>query len=177
MAALGMRRIRATIRDAVASVPNYDRRVGGPVLIRVLAAVAAAVALTGCSRQEDPTMPAACKEGPAAVRAALERAPGEVRLGQTSISSCFVERSNTADVQAIGATLIAVAVDLAPEARRRPEGDAALQLGYLLGAVRRGAAHTQGIHDELVRRLEQELVGSETGAAFREGERAGRRSG
>ena len=82
------------------------------------------------------------------------------------------------DLQEIGAAYIAVAADLAFEARADPDGPAATRLGYLIGAVRRGADRTQGIHAELVRRMEQELVIVDTrSSAFREGERAGRESG
>ena len=38
-------------------------------------------------------------------------------------------------------------------ARRRPDGPEATRLGYLVGAMRRGASATQGIHDEMIRRV------------------------
>ena len=41
------------------------------------------------------------------------------------------------------------------EARTNPAGAADLQLGYLLGAAQRGAEDTDGIHAELVRRLDR----------------------
>ena len=123
-------------------------------------------------------MPSACHEGDGAVRTALERAPAEVRLEGTPLSQCLVPASAPGDVQEIGSAYIAVAADLAYEARAQPDGRAATRLGYLIGAVRRGADRTQGIHAELVRRLEQELVIVDTRSrAFREGERAGRESG
>jgi hypothetical protein len=132
----------------------------------------------GCGREDDHRIPAACKGGPAPLRAALAGAPGEVRLGDTLLSDCFVRSSDPGDVQIVGAAYVSVAADLAAEARGRPQSAAATRLGYLVGAARRGAARTQGIHDELVRRLEQELGGIDTGsAAFRRGERAGRASG
>jgi hypothetical protein len=47
-----------------------------------------------------------------------------------------------------------------------------------VGAARRGAAHTPGIHNELVRRLEQETDPFQGhSAALERGERAGRRLG
>lgn len=143
------------------------------------AALAGAALAAGCSRQDESSIPVACTEGPEPIRAALARAPAEVRLdGGTRLSSCFARASDPADVQTIGASLISVAEDLAAEARRQPEGAGARRLGYLIGAVRRGAGRTQGIHDELVRRLDQELTVVDTGsAAFRQGEAAGRESG
>ena len=150
-----------------------DRTVRARAAIAILLAAA-----TGCARVEDAGVPVECREGPASIRRALERAPGQVRLGEVALSSCLAPGSDAADLQEVGASFLSVAEDLARVSRRRPNGPAATQLGYLIGAVRRGATATQGIHDELRRRIEQELVGVDTSAAaFAAGERAGRRSG
>ncbi|MGE5282903.1 MAG: hypothetical protein ACM3N0_11420 [Chloroflexota bacterium] len=53
----------------------------------------------------------------------------------------------------VGAAMLVAATRLNAEARARPGGGANLRLGYLLGAVEKGAARTDGIHVELVRRL------------------------
>jgi hypothetical protein len=149
------------------------------VPLRIAAILVLVVALAvGCSREQDHHVPAACKSGVDALRAALQRAPGEVRLEGTLLSSCFVRSSEPGDVQAVGATYVEVASELAAKARTQPQGVAATRLGYLVGATRRGAARTQGIHDELVRRIDQELLSVDTGSsAFHRGERAGRSSG
>ena len=146
---------------------------------KALAALATALALGGCSKQEDdPPAPVECKEGAATVRAALARAPARVELGGTPLSECFTRGSNAADLQQVGATYVSVASDLAAEAKQRPDGPAALQLGYLVGAARRGAAGTQGIHEELMRRIEQELIGLDTRTpSYRRGFEAGRSGG
>jgi hypothetical protein len=142
------------------------------------AVVLLAAALTACGKEDAPSLPAECKTGPGAVRSALAAAPARVSLEGTAISGCVDHASDSADVQAMGFTLVSVAEDLAHEARRAPDGRAALELGYLVGAAERGAARTQGIHDELVNRLRQELLLVNTRrAAFRRGERAGRASG
>jgi hypothetical protein len=53
-----------------------------------------------------------------------------------------------------------------------------LELGYLAGAVHRGAARAQGVDNEIERRIDQELGVVDTRApAFARGERAGRASG
>ncbi len=136
------------------------------------------LALAGCASEEATTVPVECKSGPQAVRLALASAPDPVTLDGVPLSGCLTRASDSADLQAVGTTYVDVAADLAREAQRDPEGAAAEQLGYLTGAVRRGAASTQGIHDELRRRLEQELSLVDTGsAAFQEGERAGRATG
>lgn len=124
-----------------------------------LTALAIAVAIGGCGDDDSPPVPVACKEGPASVRAALARAPARVELGGTPLSECFTRGSGAADLQQVGASYVAAVARLADEARLRPAGPATLQLGYLVGAARRGADGTQGVHEELMRRIEQELAG------------------
>lgn len=142
------------------------------------ALAAAGLALGGCGREEEAALPAACRLGPDAIRQALEAAPAAVRLEGTPLSACLVRASDQADVLLVGDVYLRVAVSLIREARATPDGDAALHLGYLIGAVRRGAGETQGIHDEMLRRLEQELLRVDTeGVAFRRGVHAGRDSG
>jgi hypothetical protein len=122
-------------------------------------------------------VPVACLEGH--LGPALTHAPGQVRLGSgTKLSDCFNRAANPAEIQQVGAIFISAAEKLSARARDQPHSPAALQLGYLVGAVRHGAAHTQGIHYETQRRIEQELIGVNTGAPeFVTGERAGERSG
>jgi hypothetical protein len=154
----------------------YDRPVRR--LTALMCSLAVGLGAVGCGREDDHDLPAACESGAGAVRAALASAPGAVRVNGTPISGCFVRSSDPADVQLVGATYVALATELAAGARHEPEGAAATRLGYLVGAARRGASRTQGIHDELVRRIEQELVTVDAGSeAFRRGERAGRASG
>lgn len=139
----------------------------------VAVTLTAALLAAGCARQEDPKLPSACNAAtPVTVERALEAAPGEVTLEGTSLSECFTDNAEAADVQRIGGIYVAVAGKLAAEAQRDPDGPAATQLGYLVGATRRGAGGTQGIHDELRRRLEQELQSADSPAA-RAGEEAG----
>ena len=123
-------------------------------------------------------LPVACRQGEQAVQRALAREPTGVRIDGTLLSECLNRVGDARDVQEVGATFVSVAADLAPRARAAPDGVAARQLGYLVGALRRGAARTQGIHAEMLRRVEQELLVVNTGArAFRAGERAGSESG
>jgi hypothetical protein len=145
----------------------------------LLALAAAGAALAGCSREDEAGLPDACRAGEDAVRTALAGAPGRVAIEEgTPLSACLTRSSDAADVQQVGSTYVAAAADLAADAKARPEGPTALRLGYLIGSVRRGSARTQGIHSELVRRMEQELLGVNTRSeAFRRGERAGRASG
>ena len=141
-------------------------------------ALTVALLLGGCARETEPQLPAACRSGAEAVRVALEQAPEPVTLAGTRLSECLGRAGATADIQQVGGYYLEAATVLAADARRDPDGPAAVRLGYLVGAVRRGAASTQGFHAEMVRRIEQETLPLDTRArAFRAGERAGRAAG
>jgi hypothetical protein len=102
----------------------------------------------------DDTTPVACLGGAPAYLRALEAAPGEVELaGSTPISECLAENQTGGDLATVGTAMLRAAIELNAEARAEPGGAANLELGYLLGAARRGAERTEGIHAELLRRL------------------------
>jgi hypothetical protein len=116
-----------------------------------LAAAVLVVAVAGCGTKKNDLAPAACLATNQAYLTALERAPGEVRLAEaTPISDCLVPEQDAGQLANIGHEMIIAATKLNVEARRDPGGSAALQLGYLLGAVAKGA---DAIHTDLVRRL------------------------
>ena len=145
---------------------------------KVNTGLAALVLLAGCSTNGDEQLPAGCVPAADALVEALAAAPGRVELSGTSLSSCLVKSSEPADVQELGAVYLAAATKLGRSAARDPEGQAALRLGYLVGAVRRGSERTPGFHSELLRRIEQEAVPiTGRSAAYAAGIRAGRRSG
>jgi hypothetical protein len=142
-----------------------------------VAAVATLTALVGCGEDDEKASPA-CPSDREAVLTSLARAPAPVRVNGVPLSKCLTKGSNAEEVQRVGAAYVEAAGFLEPRARRNPEGKAALRLGYLVGAARRGSSTTQGIHSELVRRLNQEAALLERrSGAFRRGERAGRRLG
>jgi len=146
-----------------------------------LAAAAAALgaAAGGCGNDDRP-LPAACVTDVKPIARALARAPAAVRLqDDTKLSTCVERARSEADIQTVGTAFTRVADQLATQL---PASDrAAVQLGYLIGAVRKGAAHTSGIHAELVRRMNQTagIGGPPPGrrAAFDAGLRAGKRDG
>lgn len=112
-----------------------------------------ALVLVGCGRGDDST-PAACLEGSQAYLRALEAAPGEVLLaGETPIGDCLAENQDGGALATVGTSTIEAATTLNSDARANPGGDANLQLGYLIGALKRGAENTEGIHSDLIRRL------------------------
>jgi hypothetical protein len=124
------------------------------VLVAILLACLATLPLAGCGGTSDAT-PVACLDGPGAYLGALGDAPSEVKLsGEVPISECLAENQQGGDLATVGTTMVAVATKLNAEARSDPGGDANLQLGYLLGAAERGAEGTEGIHADLIRRLE-----------------------
>ncbi len=124
------------------------------MLVALLAGtVCLSLAVAGCGSSDDST-PVACLEGAEAYQQALGAAPGEVLLGdETLISECLTRNQSSGDLTRVGEALIETATELNSEARAEPGGGANLQLGYLLGAVERGAEESEGIHSDLVRRL------------------------
>src|SRR6266511_4214744 len=118
-----------------------------------VALVAPAVLLTvaGCGTKENDLAPAACLATNQGYLRALERAPAAVRLaGTTPISDCLVPEQDGGQLANVGQEMVVAATRLNSEARRDPGGSATLQLGYLIGAVAKGA---DPIHMDLARRL------------------------
>jgi hypothetical protein len=141
------------------------------------AALALLLPLAGCGGG-DPGVPVACSGGPGTVRTALASAPRPVRLDGTRLSKCLARGSTSADVQEIGGMFLTVTQQLAPQARAAPGSRAAVELGYLVGALRRGAGQGFGVYYESERRVESELRGvDQSSPAFRQAEQAGERSG
>jgi hypothetical protein len=117
--------------------------------------VVIAVLLGACGDTEPPPVPASCTGDAVVVVRALERVPAAVELPDgAQISDCLRHAHSDAELQNVGVTLAATAEAL--EARALDgDAEAALQLGYLIGAVRVGAKSTSGVGAELVRRLER----------------------
>jgi hypothetical protein len=111
------------------------------------------VLVAGCGNSDDST-PVACLEGAGVYERALKAVPDEVLLGdETLISECLPRNQTGGDLSRVGEAVIETATALNAAAREDPGSDAALQLGYLLGAVKRGSEASEGIHSDLVRRL------------------------
>ena len=127
---------------------------GRPTRPQRLIALCAAVLVMGaggCGKQARDLAPAACVVGNQAYLRALGAAPGAVRLpGSVPISDCLVSEQDAGQLADIGHELVIAATRLNVQTRSDPGGAAAVQLGYLVGAVAKGA---DPIHAELVRRL------------------------
>jgi hypothetical protein len=158
-----------------ATICRYDRAIRGRALSFAAALV---VLLAGCGN-EDVAVPAVCEEGPATMREALKDAPGHVRLdGEVRISDCLQNAASPASVQNLGSALLATTEGLADDVRRHPHSEEATELGYLMGALRRGEQSNNGVHYEAIRRVEQELNGLDVHTPeFRRGLEAGKRDG
>jgi hypothetical protein len=148
---------------------------------RSLAALAGALALAGCTTTPDP-VPVSCIGEPAGLVAALRRAPAAVTLEDgTRLSRCVSTARTDGDLQSLGISLGRTADVLRLHAATDPA--AALQLGYLAGAVRTGASHaTSGVAAQLARRMTQIATlgpGASAAAtsALARGARAGERNG
>jgi len=139
-----------------------------------------AILAAGCSSEREP-VPRACASEPAAIVEALAGAPGAVVLVDgTRISTCVSRARSPEELQTLAVVLTRVADELGD----RVEGDteAATALGYLAGAVQRGAASSQaGVAAQLSARIERAAgrIGGAPAAAvaMQRGLQAGRRSG
>jgi hypothetical protein len=115
--------------------------------------VALLAALAGCGGGSAP-VPQRCVTAAGDVERALGSAPGRVALADgTLLSACVGRATSDGDLQGVGVVFTMAAEDLARTARHDPA--AALRLGFLIGACRRGGAHSQGVAAELVRHVEQ----------------------
>jgi hypothetical protein len=111
----------------------------------------AGLALGACSSDSDEELPTACLADSDAYVAALATAPDQVRLqGETPISDCLLPDQEGGQLATVGQQMVAAATDLNVAAQDDPEGPEAIWLGYLVGAIERGA---EGIHADLVRRV------------------------
>lgn len=116
-----------------------------------------AVVAAGCGPTATPVADGCTDEGQVVERA-LRSAPGTVRLPDGSrLSQCIGSGTGEADLLDVGMTFTRAADGLRVRAREEQDQAAAVQLGYLVGATRKGAAETNGVMAELQRRVE--LVG------------------
>jgi hypothetical protein len=137
---------------------------------------------SGCGADAPAGPDAACTSSPDVIERALGRAPSPVTLdGGARLSDCVALARSDAQLQNAGAVLTRTADELAARAQTG-DAKAALALGYLVGAARRGAARTAGLQAQLQRRVEGAAAfvgvgGPAVSAALRRGLRAGEATG
>jgi len=151
-------------------------------LLSLIALAALGVTVGACGAGDPPPLDAVCTSSPDVIEHALDRAPAPVTLGDGHAP--------------VGVRLARAQRRGAPDRRRGPDpcgrrprrraqhGDpqAAVGLGYLVGAARRGAKRTAGIHAELQRRVESSARvladgGPDVARALQRGVRAGEATG
>lgn len=139
-----------------------------------------ALAFGGCGAQKEQ-LAAGCTDNPATLISALEDAPGDVVLPDGArLSDCVRNAHSEGELQNVGISMSRAADRLLDRAQAGDE-QAALALGYLTGAARRGGDRN-GVGIELVRRIELRagsLVsgGKAVAAAVQRGLRAGQATG
>jgi hypothetical protein len=149
-------------------------------MVRVLVLLAAA-SLAACGDGGE-SLDDECLDSAQTIERALARAPAPVTLpGGTKLSECVANARSDSDLQSEGAVLTRAADHLSGDAAAGDAG-AAVRLGYLVGATRRGARRTAGIHAELQRRIERAAAhlddaGGAVTAAVARGVRAGEATG
>jgi hypothetical protein len=144
--------------------------------------VGGVAALTGCGPASSlfTSPPPSCTTGAPSVEAALRRAPAPVRLADgTPISQCIARSTAQGDLESVGGVLVQAGSDIAARLATTPA--AAVELGYLIGATERGAAHSDGVDGQIVIRVKgiapfSGLTAVEV-AALARGLRAGRADG
>lgn len=125
---------------------------------RALRSALAIAALGGgfaaCGAEAPPPLSGACTDRPDRIVVALRAAPGPVRLSDgTRLSRCISDADSDAELQNVGLSFHQVAEQLRVDARAGSR-DAAVALGYLVGATREGGRRTNGVMAELTRRIE-----------------------
>lgn len=110
-----------------------------------IAGLLALALVSGCGGDEDADTPTACLEGGAIYL--------DPQAADPAVSDCLTENQAGGELATVGAAMVAAATRLNSEAREDPGGGGAFRLGYLVGAAERGAAGTEGIHADLLRRL------------------------
>lgn len=110
----------------------------------------------GCGSDQAVT-PTVCIESPAKIETALVTAPDQVLIdGTVPISDCLGPDQMNGDFVRFGSHAVRVATKLGTVAGGSgPEAiEAAIQAGYLVGAMEKGSEENDGIHASLVGRVE-----------------------
>jgi hypothetical protein len=137
----------------------------------LLVGCAGVAGLGACGAGDEPPLSASCTDR-AQVERALAAAPDPVVLPDgTRVSACVRQATSSADLENLGFTFTAIAETLEGEPGREVE------LGYLIGAVRKGMSKTSGVGAELAHRLERSGAGAQDPETLQRGVRAGEASG
>ncbi len=150
-----------------------------------------ALAFIGCSSGAKIPTPAACQATPEIWLTALAEAPDQVRIeGDSLISECLPANQSAAHQEEVGRTAVEVATRLAAFIKTdgangdfESSAEAAMMAGYLVGAMTKAEAKTEGIHATLLDRVEAAATNGLDGASkkvqqtYQRGYEAGRETG
>lgn len=118
-----------------------------------LAAAGLSLLAAGCGGTAPTPLAEGCTASPERIVQALRTAPEAVVLEDGSpLSRCVTDGTDDGELQTVGIAFSSAAERLRETAESDPA--AALQLGYLVGVTQKGAARTNGVMAELVRRIE-----------------------
>lgn len=159
----------------------------------VLVLPALALPFAGCGDGRQVATPPACMSASQDWITALAAAPDRVLIDQASpISDCLPKYQGAAQVEEVGDTAVETATRLSAFLRAgsgqagddyESSAEAALMAGYLVGAIEKGAASTNGIHHTLVQRVKAAATNNlgeaspKLRAQYRKGREAGLESG
>lgn len=156
----------------------------------VLILPALVLPFAGCGEEEDNSTPIACLGKPGVWLTALTSAPDQVKLeDSTPISECLPPDQSPGQQATVGGTAVEVASILSAAINGQVTGEsstgdqAAIEAGYLVGALEQAAEGTQGINATLIDRVEAAATNNlgsqqqERQGAYQQGYEAGLESG
>jgi len=123
--------------------------------------------LAGCGSSEKET-PNDCFVNSSSFSSSLRQAPEEVLLGgNVSISDCLVRNQSDGDLLRFGEVAVNVATEKGVAiSGAGPDGiKAAIDGGYLVGAMEKGGENSEGIHATLIERVRNAVVNGLNGAS------------
>jgi hypothetical protein len=108
------------------------------------------LALAGCGSADQQKTPLICLKGPGPF---VSQVRGGELPGHVPISSCLTNNQSAGDLAKVGSAMVTAATLMNAQVRRGPANLTPANLGFLVGAVARGASDTGGIHTNLLQRV------------------------
>lgn len=139
--------------------------------------------LVAACGETDTDTPDGCFVSATSFASSLRQAPDEVLLdAEVPISGCLVRNQKEGDLLNFGETAVKVATQTSADiSKPGPEGiKAAIDAGFLVGAIEKGAEDSEGIHATLVERVRSAASNGLNGASefkrshYEAGQEAGR---
>jgi hypothetical protein len=147
----------------------------------IVLTIACGLLVSACG-ETDPETPMGCFVTAASFESSLRQAPEEVLLdGEVPISDCLPRNQKDSDLYEFGTVAVKVATKKSAQmSEPGPDGvKAAIDAGFLVGAMEKGAEDSEGIHATLVERVTRAASNGLEGASptKKEHYEAGREAG